>query len=229
MKLIASLCVVIMLALFASVSLPGLGPVVSASETAAIVPSNCVSYLFGSGSTTGGKTVTFRVKLAAPAGAGGTVVNISSNNQAIPVPATVTVAEGLQETTFQVGTNPVATTVSVTVSASAGGCSHARVVVIKAPILRSLSVQSVMRAEGLGKITVCLTGNTAVNTSVALVSSQPAIIGNTDIVIPAGKACFSYKTPVGAVVEDTNVALTVSFAGASLNGSTIVHDFAEVV
>jgi hypothetical protein len=188
----------------------------------------CVNYLFGSGSATGGRSITLRVRLAGPAPAGGATVAITSANAAISVPATVTVPAGATEHTFSASTNPVASDRAVIVSASYGGCTVARSVLVRAPSLRSLSVQSVIRAGGQGKITVCLTGAApAGGLSVTLNSNRPSILPvPSPIVIPAGKGCLSVVVDAADVNADVPVNVTARFAGESLTVPTIVRNFA---
>ena len=133
---------------------PDRGPV--AGPPASTVP--CVDHLFGSGSATGGHHITFRVRLSAPAPTGGAKIALGSSKAAITVPATVTVPAGATEYTFSAATHPVAADTVVVVSASTGACRVSRSVTVKAPVLRSLSVQTVIRGGGQGKITVCLNG-----------------------------------------------------------------------
>ena len=194
-----------------------------------------VSYLFGSGSQTGGKPITLRVKLNGPAPTGGAAVVLTSDEpDVIPLPATATVPAGADEFTFTANTNPVSADIYVRVSAGYGGVTKGREVLIRDPELRSLSVQSVIRGGGQGKITVCLTGAAPVGgTTVNLGNGiQPAgIIASplqvpATITIPAGKGCVSIAVDAEEVLEDVPVTVTASYRGVNLSANTIVRNFA---
>ena len=195
-----------------------------AGPPASTVP--CVDHLFGSGSATGGHHITFRVRLSAPAPTGGAKITLGSSKAAITVPATVTVPAGATEYTFSAATHPVAADTVVVVSASTGACRVSRSVTVKAPVLRSLSVQTVIRGGGQGKITVCLNGATASGGSaVALNSNRPSILPvPSSIVIPAGKACLSIVVNAANVGSDVAVTITAK-KGGTLSQPTVVRNF----
>ena len=186
----------------------------------------CVDHLFGSGSATGGHHVTFRVRLSAPAPTGGVKIAMGSSKAAITVPATVTVPAGATECTFLAATHPVAADTVVVVSASTGVCRVSRSVTVKAPVLRALHVQSVIRSGGQGKITVCLNGATASGGSaVALNSNRPSILPvPSSIVIPAGRACLSIVVTAASVGSDVPVTITAR-KGGTLSQPTVVRNF----
>ena len=150
---------------------PAVLPSASAAPSTTAASAPCINHLFGSGSLTGGKQITFRARLGKPAGAGGVIVLLSSDSAAIPVQTKVIIPEGQQELTFQVASAPVAVTEAATVTGTTGDCSASKTVTIKAPVLRSISVQSVMASGGLGKVTVCLTGRAAVAVPVTMSTS----------------------------------------------------------
>jgi hypothetical protein len=189
----------------------------------------CLSYLFGSGSATGGKSVSFRVRLTAPAPSGGARVSLSSASPALPMPATVTVPEGALELTFRVTTAPVAIDTRVTVTAAAGGCTRSRVVLVRAPRLRSLSAQSVMRGGGQGKVTVCLTGRApAGGISINVTSNRPSVLFLPGpVTISPGSGCRSLIVEVADVSRDVPVVVTARYDGATRSDGTIVRDLSS--
>jgi trimeric autotransporter adhesin len=186
----------------------------------------CVNFLFGSGSRTGGHNVTFRVRLSAPAPSGGANVTMGSSNAAISVPATVTVPAGATELTFTAPTHPVPVDTAVVVSASSGGCLVSRSVAIRAPVLRALHVQSVIRGGGQGKITVCLTEAAGpAGVPVTLNSSRPGVLPvPSSIVVPAGKGCLSIVVDAATVGSDVPVTVSATKA-ATLSELTVVRNF----
>jgi hypothetical protein len=187
-------------------------------------------FLFGTGSRTGGKPVTFRVELTEPAPAGGAVVALSASDPAIPVPANVTVPAGETELTFQVTTLPVTAETPVTVTASFGGVSRSRVVTIRPPALKGIFVQSVIRAGGQGRVSAYLTGPAPTGGVVVRVTSnRPSILplpGN--VTIPAGESRLRLVVDAADVSQDVPVNVIVLSNGIRLVGSTIVRDLSMV-
>jgi hypothetical protein len=189
-----------------------------------------VAYLFGSGSTHGGRPITLRVTLTAPAPDGGANVTLNSERpDIILLPGTVTVPEGASEHTFQVGTVPAEDDTYVRVSASFGGRTVGREILIREPRLRALYVQQVIRGGGQGKVTVCLTGpSRASGTSVELASDKPAILqAPLHVNVLSGRSCRSIAVPATAVEEDVAVQVTASYPGRTIVKGTIVRDLGE--
>jgi hypothetical protein len=187
-----------------------------------------VAFLFGSGSTTGGRFVTLRVELTAPAPAGGAEVALASERpDVVPLPASVTVPAGQTQETVRVETVAVEQTVHVRVSAAYGGTTRGREVLVKEPDLRVLYAQTVIRGGGQGKLTVCLTGEAyAGGVVVTLASSDPATLAvPATATIAAGRACVSVNAAAAEVTTDTAVRVTAGFDGATVADDTIVRDF----
>lgn len=76
---------------------------------------------FAPAEVTGGRTAIATVTLKAPAGSEGALVVLSSSNVLAAVPSSITVAAGQTTGTFNATTQPVATPVDLTISASYGG------------------------------------------------------------------------------------------------------------
>lgn len=228
MRTVRSLLALAAMLFLALAAAPGYAPSAGAAQAVTESGTPCINHLFGSGSQRGGKQVTFRARLGAPAGADGVVLELSSDNAAIPVQRKVIIPEGSQEYTFQVVTNPVVADTAVVVTGTTGDCSASKTVTIKAPVLQSLSVQSVMRSGGLGKVTVCLNGRAAASIPVTMTTSDATALPGASFAIPAGSGCVSYKATVGAVASDTPVTVTVTVGTASKSGSTTVKLFPEV-
>jgi len=105
-----------------SVTISGSYSGTTQSATLTVTPPTLTSLTLSPSSVTGGSSSTGTVTLSAPAPSGGAVVSLSSSNTGVAaVPASVTVPAGATSASFTVSTNPVATTTSVTISASYGG------------------------------------------------------------------------------------------------------------
>jgi hypothetical protein len=194
-----------------------------------------VRYLYGSGSQTGGREITIRVQITEPAPAEGTAVLLSSSSAAIDPPATITVPAGETELQFKAPTNPVAANQNVTVSASANGVSRSRIVLIKAPVLTSLGLQTVIRHNGVGKVIARISGPAPASGISVDTSTNPA--GYLDlgdpITIPAGANKISLAVPASLLtaaevaLPDQPVDVTITYGGASFTKTTIIRDFGD--
>ncbi|HQY29906.1 MAG TPA: hypothetical protein PK691_01395, partial [Thermomicrobiales bacterium] len=190
-----------------------------------------VRFLYGSGSQTGGRNITLRVRLTAPAPAGGVAVSLTSSSPAIQVPATITVKSGQTEKQFTVPTIAVATDQDVTLSATANGLTKARVVHLRAAHLSRLSLQRVIRSGGIGRIMIVLSGPAPVGGLTVTGSSSPSDILAFDgsYIIPAGADRLVVKAAanLAGLTFDTaeaassqHVAVTVHSGSYELNGTT---------
>lgn len=79
-----------------------------------------------------GSSSTGVVELNGPAGSGGLVVSIASNNTAVTVPRTVTIAAGHSSATFAITTTAVTVQTTVTLTATLGAASQTATIVLKA-------------------------------------------------------------------------------------------------
>ena len=188
-------------------------------------------YLFGSGSATGGNRITLRVELTKPAPATGKRVALTSSHESIPVPTSVKVPGGETELTFTVSTKPVAQDVGVTLTARVGTVIKSRVVVIKAPMLSGLSVQSRIRAGGVGKVTVLLSGKApAQGVMVELESNRPSILAvPATAIVTAGRTSVSLTVAAELVSDDVTVRVTARLDGDTRTRSTIVRNYGDQI
>ena len=207
-------------------------------------------YLFGSGSQTGGKRITLRIKLTEPAPSGGVVIDLSSSDPAVEVPATQRVNTGETEKTFTVATNAVMNDTEVMISASYGGITKSRSVLIKAPVLTSLGLQSVIRHGGVGKVIVRLSGpapddglivpaGPATGFSVfAETSPEEFLLLDETIIVPSGQSSVSLAVPAFLIqvkdaaepeqtIPDQSVDVTISFGTTEFTKTTIIRDFGD--
>ncbi|HWM43315.1 MAG TPA: PIG-L family deacetylase, partial [Burkholderiales bacterium] len=93
-----------------------------ATQTAAltVTPAVISSLVMSPSSVAGGTPASGTVTLSGPAPAGGAQVALSSNNAAVIVPPSVTVAAGATSASFNAATTPVAAPTTVTISGSYG-------------------------------------------------------------------------------------------------------------
>ena len=196
---------------------------VAGPQTASAASS--LHYLYGSGSATGGKFISLRIELTEPAPAGGALVQLSSGNPLIPVPATVLVPAGTTQRTIHVRTVPTPVSKLVRVSASYGGVTKSRIVVVLKPYLSSISVQSRMRAGGQGKIIVRLSGRAYTGgIDVTLASNRPSVVAvPLTVHIPEGQASYTLIVNPSYQLRDIPVTFTAQFDHRRLSGATLVR------
>ena len=130
-----------------------------ATKTAALtinpVPLALASLALNPASLTGGASSTGAVTLTAPAQSGGFVVNLSSDNAAATVPASVTVPGGTTTATFTVATGAMGTVTTATVTATASAVTKAATLTINPPpgavvgTVRDVPPGSLFRARSL--------------------------------------------------------------------------------
>lgn len=184
-------------------------------------------YLYGSGSATGGKVVSLRVELTAPAASGGATVALTSSSSLIRVPASVKVPAGQTEATVSATTVPTATSTDVRISAAYGGVTKSRTIRVLEPYLSSVSVQTKMRAGGTGKITIRFSGRLySGGVDVRVRSNRPSIIQVPGTVhVEGGRETAIVDVNPTFQYPDVPVTFTISFDGRTVSGTTIVHNY----
>ena len=205
--------------LFALVILP-----ISPTDAGA---ASALTRLAASGSATGGRSITIRAELSGPAPAGGATVQMRSTSAIVPVPKTILVPAGQTQQTIQVKTVPTRTTTKVTITASYAGVTKSRVIMIKEPILSSMYVQSRIRAGGVGRITVRISGNAPAGGIVLNVkSNRPSILPLPgEVTIPEGRHSVTLKPSAAMVPTDVTVNVIARYDGNRLIQQTIVRNY----
>jgi hypothetical protein len=174
-----------------------------------------------SGSATGGKRVHIRVVISEPAPVGGLDIPLSSNNPAVPVPSHAHVNSGATEELVGVTTRPVVDTVIVTVTASYKGVVKSRPITIKEPIHSSLSLQSVIRAGGQGRVTVRLSGRAPVGGITVQLSTDRSdkFALPTSVTVLEGAASAILKVNATDQVPDVPISVTSHYQKGSINNT----------
>ena len=164
-------------------------------------------------SVVGGAVVTFAVTLDGPAPAGGTVVSLSSDNaDVLPVPATVTIAEGQLTASVQVTSVPTQDRSTVIVSASTAAQSAMATVLVDAPSPVSVSLTPTSVNGGAGSVgSVTINGTAPVGGyEVSLASNSAAATVPASLVIPAGQTTGSFDISTRGVQQNTTVNITAT-------------------
>jgi probable HAF family extracellular repeat protein len=161
-------------------------------------------------SVKGGKALAGTVTLGAPAPTGGARVNLTSNNAAALVPASVTVPEGKTTANFGVTTAPVSANATVTLTASRGLAKTATFTLAAAAVSK-VAIKPSSVAGGASTVgTVSLDGAAPVGGATVTLTSndeESATVPET-VTVPAGKSSATFT--VDTAVVSTAKTVTIS-------------------
>ncbi|MBX7131739.1 MAG: SBBP repeat-containing protein [Fimbriimonadaceae bacterium] len=164
------------------------------------LPANIAKNASGSGSIS--------LNFAAPTG--GLIVQLSSSDPAVTVPATVAIAAGATSKTFAFSTGSVENDTVVTVTGTAAGSSADGVTTVRANLLATLGLSSASVVGGTnvtGTLRLIMNAPSGGST-VYLSSDNPAVTMTPSVVIAAGTISKTFTITTGAVEVDTNVNIT---------------------
>lgn len=176
----------------------------------------------------GGAQAACSVSLSGPAGPNGVSVNVTSLNTALAAsPGALDFGSGVRTRTFNVATNPVDATGSVTLRAQFGGRTRTVSLSVHPALLRevALSAAAVSGGSSLGGNSVRLRGvaGTA-GTSVVLASSHPSIVSvPRRLTVGAGKNQAAFKLNTSAVGSPTVVTIFAKGGGATASANLTVN------
>jgi trimeric autotransporter adhesin len=168
--------------------------------------------------TGGSANVAGTVTLGAPAPAGGVAVSLASDNGAVSVPASVTVAQGATSASFSAVTSEVANTVTVAISGSAYGSTSAATITVQPFAVSAVSVSPALLLGGVenGTLTVMISAPAPAGGLIVDLSSSDPAAG-----VPATVTVSSGATTAAVQVTSTAVgAMTTATLSAAYNGGT---------
>ena len=171
----------------------------------------------GSGSMTGTGTDSCTVTLNAAATTGGLAVSLASNNSAVIVPASATVAAGSTTGSFTASVSAVSSAQTVTLTASANSVAKAFTLQLGASgaALSTLTCASgSMTGAGTDRCTVKL--NAAAPSggmAVSLASNNSAVTVPASVTVAAKSKSASFTATVSSVSNAQTVTLTASAKG----------------
>jgi photosystem II stability/assembly factor-like uncharacterized protein len=163
----------------------------------------------------GGNTAHGSVTMTAYAPAGGTSVSLSSSNIfAAPVPTSVKVLEGAATTSFTIASNLVTNDTNVTVTAAYKGVVKTSDIIVKAPVIGSITLSPATRIGGYSVTgTVNLTGKAAISRTVSLGSVSNLAQFPSTVVIPGGASSATFPITTTAVSVSTPITISASYLG----------------
>jgi hypothetical protein len=154
------------------------------------------------------------VSLATAAPAGGTVVALSSNNVALTVAPSVTVAAGAVSASFNAAAASVSIDQTATVTASLSGSSRTATIGLVAPVLISaLNCSTASCTVTLSKAAP------AGGVVVGLSSNNTALTVPPSVAVPAAATSASFNVTAATVSTDQTAIVTASVNGSSKTAS----------
>lgn len=176
-------------------------------------------------SVAGGQTLTAVIELDAAAPDGGVAVTLSSDNNAVRVPATATVPAGATQATVFVPTTGVSTEVRATITATLGGESRTASVLIRVAVLRALTVQASVTGGSAANGTVQLDGalSPSGGAVVTLSGSNAIATVPNSVQLPSGASGATFSISTSVVTQVSFVQITASFRGVSLSATLEVR------
>ena len=180
------------------------------------------------GSMTGGGSDGCAVTLSAAAPEGGFVVNLASNNAAVVLPVSVTVAAGSTSASFTAAVSSVSSVQTATLTAGAGNVAETFFLQLNAstggqgstgiPALSSLNC-TIASMTGAGTDGCTVTLNAAAPNGgfvVNLASNNPAVSLPASVTVAAGSANASFAATVSPVSSALTATLTASAGGTAV-------------
>jgi Beta-propeller repeat len=155
---------------------------------------------------------------------GGTVSLSSSNPAVASVPATATIAPNGFTATFGVSTVAVATTTSVTISATFNGVTRSAVLTVTGgsapagPTLQSVTISpsSVAGGSNTSGFVSLSGGAPAAGATVTLSSSNPAVASvPANVTVASGSTAMGFTVSTASVSSTTSVTITATYDGIS--------------
>jgi VCBS repeat-containing protein len=190
---------------------------VTRTATLTIAPPALSSLSRSPSSVVGGKTSQGTVTLSGPAPSNGVVVSLSDNSSAASVPASVTVPSGSTSATFTITTIPVASSTSVTISASYGGVTRTATLTVTPPVLSALSLNPTsVRGGSTSQGTVRLSGPAPSNGVVVSLRDNSSAAGvPVNVTVLAGNTSATFTITTTPVASSTSVTISASYGGVT--------------
>jgi hypothetical protein len=175
----------------------------------------------------GGSSATGTVNLNNPAPSGGAVVTLTSDNVAVGVPASVTIAAGATSKTFNITTSSVGSAVTANLSASYGGVTRPASLTVNPappPAITSVSVSPTSVTGGTsstGTVTLAAAAGTG-GATVSLSDNSSAATVPASVTVAAGSTSANFTITTSAVGASTAVTITASNSQGSKTATLTV-------
>ncbi|MEP7362966.1 MAG: S8 family serine peptidase [Acidobacteriota bacterium] len=172
----------------------------------------------------GGKPFSGTVYLTGAALPTGAIVDLSSSDPSVVLPASVTVVSGATSATFSATTTLVAQAKSVTVSASFGGVTKTASITVNPSALSSMYLSATVTGGKTLTGTVSLTGAAiAPGAVVNLISSDPALSVPASVTVAAGATSSTFTATAGLVAQAKLVTVSAISGGVTKSVNVTVN------
>ena len=196
---------------------------VSDAKTLEVLTPGIVSLTLNPSTVTGPTPSVGKIVVSANAPAGGLVINLSDSPTGIvTIPATVTIPEGDNSVTFDIGTVNVVTDTNVDITATLGSAVSTATLTIRSPFVAGITfAPPKVQGGGIAIGTITLNQVAPAGGLTIVVTSQntvlASVVGSTSIFIPAGVRTGTFT------VQTTRVSrlFGVQFSAAPVGNNTI--------
>ena len=193
--------------------------------TLTVIPATQVSLSFSPSAVLGGLNSTGTVKLNGTAPNTGYIINLTTSDPSVKIPAAVNIPTGQSSVAFVTGTSPVDTPLSVTVTGTAGGTSVSGTLTVN-PAAVSSVVLSPTSVQGGSPTTGTVTLNANAGPSgvtVTLSSNTSSAVPPATVQVPAGTNSTTFTVNTLAVQAQTSATITAVANGGSASTTLTIN------
>ena len=191
----------------------------SGSFTVSQAPPAPVSLAFTSNPLYSGNSTWVQIQLNTAAPSSGAVINLSSSDpNAAPVPATVTMPANTAWMQFQLTAGQVTAQTPVTITASLNSGSASAQLTVMPPTLKSLSISPTTFNGGIQVQAIATLNGVAPANGAAInfTSSSPAVQVPAVETVTAGSPTVVFQIPTSSVSANTPATITATYNGQSV-------------
>jgi hypothetical protein len=191
----------------------------SGSFTVSQAPASPVSLAFTSNPLYSGNSTWVQIQLSTAAPSGGAVINLTSSDpNAAPVPATVTMPGNTAWMQFQMTAGQVTTQTPVTITASLNSGSASTQLTVLPPSIKSLSISPTIFNGGISVQAIAMLNGVAPanGASISFSSSSPAVEAPAAETVAAGSPSVVFQIPTTSVTANTPATVTATYNGQSV-------------
>jgi len=191
----------------------------SGTFTVSQAPAAPVSLAFTSSPLYSGNATWVQIQLSTAAAAGGAVINLTSSDpNAAPVPATVTMPGNTAWMQFQMQAGQVTAQTPVTITANLNSGTASAQLTVMPPTLKSLSISPTTFNGGVQVQAIAMLNGVAPanGAAISFSSSSPAAQVPAVETVAAGSPSVVFAIPTSNVSASTPVTITATYNGQSV-------------
>ena len=192
----------------------------SGSFTVSQAPAAPVSLAFTSNPLYSGNSTWVQVQLSTAAPSSGAVISLTSSDpNAAPVPATVTMPANTAWMQFQMNAGQVTTETPVTITATLNSGSASAQLTVLPPSIKSLTISPTTFNGGISVQAIAMLNGVAPanGASINFSSSSPAVEAPAAETVAAGSPSVVFQIPTTTVTANTPATVTATYNGQSVN------------